>query len=102
MGEDIRAGDVVVCINARPAWIVAEPALSAFKRLEQGRFYRVERWGQNDSGKTGIDIGVPNSDLWGGFADIWPAQCFRKLPPASEEFTEQMRACRPAKQREPV
>lgn len=92
-GCPFDVGDVVVCVDARPKWIIAEPAISAFGRLRAGKAYRVSRIGENEYGKIGIDIGVRNSDLWVGYGDVWPPQCFRKIDDGvTESFLHQMRS----------
>lgn len=88
MSADWQVGDLALCVNASPDWVYAEPAISAYARLEQGKVYRVVRLGENHLGKTGLDIGVPNRDLFEGYADIWPPQCFRKIRPDEHEPCE--------------
>lgn len=83
-----QIGDLAVCVDNNPDYLYAEPAISAFARLEVGRVYRVLRIGENDRGSLGIDIGVQNKDLFAGFNDIWPPDCFRKVAPDKREACE--------------
>lgn len=97
-GCPFDVGDVVVCVDNKPNWIVAEPAVSAFARLKKGATYRVLRVGENDLGKTGVDVGVSNRDLWEGFGDIYPPQVFRKIDDGvTEEFRHAMRSIKQRK-----
>jgi hypothetical protein len=94
---DIKRGDLVVCIDAKPDLV--DPLAHL---LIEGRHYRVACVGPRT-----------NDGIYALTAHDWPSNTpgkgwafairrFRKIDKADEKFTEQVRACRPIKQREPA
>lgn len=88
---DIQAGDVVVC--ADDDWFDPIP-----QDPRRGDVLRVEcvEWGEFDCGGEGVALGFvgkPTHITWAAFR-------FRKVKPATEDFTTQIKAIRPIKQRE--
>ena len=88
MSDDIREADAVVCVDARTPF--ANPRFpKPSKILTEGRVYRAR-----DVRRTTMYVeGV-----------TWAVEMFRfrKIDPAAEEFSELMRAMRPAQIEEPV
>ena len=90
MQIDYDVGDCVVCVDAHSA-----------PMLRQGGMYRVSAITlvENcyaDAGELGVSVeGVKPLPPYG---DFHPRR-FRKLPKASDEFTEQMRKLKPHKQK---
>lgn len=98
MGDDIRAGDVVVCVDATTALpTMGWDACHALKRLRVGRHYRVvavaESW--NPVEPALILAGLSNSDINPLWRDTWRAWRFRKLDAAEDCFTKAMQELRP-------
>lgn len=93
-----RKGDLAVCIDAGRRWLPYEPP------LVHGRVYRVAHvdgaW-QDEDGNIGLLLeGVANffvetDDRISRPEDGWAADRFRRIQPASQSFTEQMRALKP-------
>lgn len=91
MSDDIRPGDVVVKVGGKFFIGKIGRVVSIREGCFSSKFKRHCR-GLVVSGFPKPLNGAPD------YADF----NFRKLPPASEEFTEQMRALRPAKQEQPA
>lgn len=86
---DIQAGDVVVCVNTRV--IECDSFYHTGAGLEKAAVCRVARI-------TRDDCGCPMVLTTSGKAGL--IQRWRKIKPATEEFTTQIKAIRPIKQRE--
>lgn len=91
MADEIRAGDVVVCVAIHP-WHEG-----CTEGPQIGGVYRVVEVDEVEACRIcGSEIGAAIA----GFEDPDSACCineFRKLPPADEQFTREMQAMRPAK-----
>lgn len=87
MQIDYDVGDVVVCISTPTCHSAYD-----IGKVKKGAMYRVDRFvfGGQAVHLCGIDWTNPNG-MW--------AHRFRKLPKASDEFTEQMRKLKPNKQK---
>jgi len=88
MSEEFQVGDVVVCVDADTP---ARPGYFSPDQIRNGDLYRlsdtfIDEWG--DCIKV---AGIVAHTVNGGFL----AARFRKLPRADEEFTRQIRACKP-------
>jgi len=85
MSEEFQVGDVVVCVLSGPT-------------IEQGEIHRIEgfRVGSELSmlgvSELGLFLKGKRSRTVKGSYD---ARRFQKLPRADEEFTRQIRACKP-------
>ena len=94
MSDDFNVGDVVVCFREPSGWIASdwEPKV--------GSFYSIAGIDVDTTGVAIIDLREDPSC----FSDdgAWEAAAFRKLPRADEQFTEQMRACKPVRVSEPA
>ena len=92
-------GDVVVCVDAGPSkerrW-QGKPNL-----LVRGRAYAI-RDVLELSGEVGLRLVGVTCHSWRGIEWGFAASRFRKIDPASDEFTEQMRALRPHNERVPA
>lgn len=94
---DFGPGDLVVCVD------VGEIIFAGFiheggDRLVFGRAYRCV-WLRDIEGFPACGLAeVRSKDRTGGFL----ALRFRKIDKADEQFTAQIRACKPVKQREPA
>lgn len=92
---DIQAGDVVVCIDAKPDEI--DPLAD---KLVEGRVYRVAVVGNRTP--DGV-LAVAFKELRSSSPrKVWAFSIrrFRKVLKADQTFTESIRACRPIKIRE--
>jgi hypothetical protein len=93
---DIQAGDVVVCVDAGPHRSGGGPC----RFIKRSNLYRVDRlWFFDDYAYPSwvvTLVGVPTDTSSGGYG-LWR---FRKVKPATEEFTARIKAVRPIKQRE--
>lgn len=89
MADDFRVGDVVVCIAIPQGSIKGEwePKIGGIYKV-----YDLYLCPTDDSLLIALEQD-PERDGPGAFE----ANAFRKLPPASDEFTLQMRACKPHK-----
>jgi len=88
--SDIQPGDVVVCVDASPpketpVWIENHHGY----RLKERASYRVMTIGPDLHGFGFLGVRLIGYD--GG----WFPERFRKIRPASEEFKQQIKACRP-------
>jgi hypothetical protein len=92
--SDIQAGDVVICVDARPG-----PIPNSLD-LRHGCLYRVRRTSRGHSGKRILFLCEQRADDFTGF---YPAR-FRKLndEPDNAELIERIRKCRPMKIGEPA
>lgn len=88
---DFAPGDVVVCVDVGPS--VFDPR--ATKLLKQGASYRVNTCGEWKGVACVAFRDFPSDTP--GHAWAFKADRFRRLCAADEQFTEQMRALRPAK-----
>lgn len=104
MGEDIRPGDVVACVDdsapKHPYWVkrgIRWP-------IRRGTIIRVRSWVQAESGDWGLvffGFSFGRYERSGGEIPA-AAHRFRKLPKADEEFTASIRACKPSRNRVPA
>lgn len=83
---DIQAGDVVVCVD--DDWIEPIPA-----DPKRGDVLRVTDVDDDEKGLFFAFAGKPQDTAWA-------AHRFRKVRPATDRFTTQIKAIRPIKQRE--
>lgn len=91
MSEEFNVGDVVVCVNNSP--ILCERRIhTGGWAPEIGTIVRVVSLGSDDCGC----VWLRGNNGAGLFAR------FKKLPKATDEFTRQIRACRPNKSRQPA
>lgn len=86
MSDDIRAGDVVVCVDLREA---ANRALRVKAVLSLGKNYRVEDT-RPTKGGSGLIVRIRGIEPW--WFEHWR---FRKLDAAEDCFTQAMRELRP-------
>jgi hypothetical protein len=93
MSDDFQVGDVVVCVGP------LEPGDDRFG-IHETRLYRIRAVGTSTVERMPIlnFVGLLEPAPWEG----WLFHCFRKLPRADEQFTEQMRACKPVRVSEPA
>lgn len=100
-------GDVVVCVDDSPCLCCGLD----IPHLVWGQYYRIVRIGRGFNARDritidGIDCGLftPFGDHLGYLPDdrLWNIERFRKIDPASDEFTQRMRALRPHKVGEPA
>jgi len=90
---DIQAGDVVVCVKSN----VCKCGCSMQNPLSVGALYRIATICSNARGEIGVTLkGVPAPSPHRGFS----VRMFRKIKPATKEFTTRIKAVRPIKQRE--
>ena len=90
---DIQAGDVVVCVASSTCVC----GCASKSPLSVRGVYRVATVADDSSGEIGITLkGVPAPGRHWGF----DARMFRKIKPATKEFTTRIKAVRPIKQRE--
>ena len=96
MVDEIRAGDVVVCLDASPCRCCGCPANVVEKQL-----YRVEATTFSSNKVFGKFRSVVLAGVPKPFSRHKPNTIaidrLRKLPPADEQFIQQIRACRPVK-----
>jgi len=96
MSDDIRPGDVVVCIDESPCGCCG----AYYPDLAIGRLFRVTGTKPLMNYRTGLNVtGLlwPDQPRVGDHPEMAgrnPAR-FRKLPTADTEFTAQMRAMKP-------
>jgi len=88
--SDIQPGDVVVCVDASPSketpvWIENGYGY----RLRERATYRVTAIGPDLHGFGFLGVQLA------GYAGGWFPERFRPIRPSSEEFKQQIRACRP-------
>lgn len=89
MKDEFQVGDVVVCVNAKPA---RNPIVPIAQLLREGAMYRIAGLPVGNNGEVGLCLdGVAIPVPMVGFA----YDRFRKLPRAEEDFTLRIRACRP-------
>ena len=90
----LKAGDLVVCINARPN-ANGQPNPLALEKLQKGKFYRVARYHPVPAARVywrakpmaGVElVGVDHSPGHG-----WQAWRFRKVVPAEASFIATIR-----------
>ena len=90
----LKAGDLVVCINARPN-ANGQPNPLALERLQKGKFYRVAKYHPVSSARVywrakpvaGVElVGVDHSPGHG-----WQAWRFRKVVAAEASFSAAIR-----------
>lgn len=82
-------GDLVVCVDDTPA--ENAPDYGPMRCIAQGKHYRVNAvWFWRESHVVSL-VGVSAETNSGGYG----VRRFRKIEPASDSFTEQMRACKP-------
>jgi len=99
MSDDFRVGDVIVCVDASPYLVNTPWHLQQLSKLRVGALYRAAGF---DRDGDLIDLGTvryepdPHPLSLGAFG----THRFRSLPKADEQFTADMRACKP--KREPV
>jgi hypothetical protein len=97
VSDEIRPGDVVVCVDDTDCAIY--PGASSYKL---GAIYRIVAASMIRDGGTGYETYCVQTDrdnpVRDGRVGWASAKRFRKLPPATEAFTRQMRACKPQKQ----
>lgn len=86
MQIDYDVGDCVVCV-------VCTPKMSEYG-MKKGAIHRV-----GEVFQCGTELGVKFKSIGHGSYWGWKAEMFRKLPKASDEFTEQMRKLKPHKQK---
>lgn len=93
MSEEIKVGDIVECLDARPHF--AMPPWY-YAGLAKGRLYRVAAIETDDLGHQRLNL----QELGRAFFRVR----FRLVPPATDEFARLVRACRPmpAPDRHPV
>lgn len=95
---DIQAGDVVVCVDDGPDPTV--PLGRPCILIKARNHYRVERVWVSTHYQTAIKYvvlklaGVPSETVSGGYG-VWR---FRKVKPATEEFTARIKAIRPIRE----
>jgi hypothetical protein len=92
--SDFAPGDVVVCVEDRPC----DCCGLKMANIRRRDLYRVEREMPRigGPGRALVLSGVPAEP---GHPRGYFAPRFRKVRPASESFTRQIRACRPIKTR---
>ncbi len=105
MGKpDFGPGDLVVCVDDGPGR--AGPALGVPSFLRKGLIYRVSKMnapGVPLDGMRPASWHVVLLDTASAFPNLgYRAERFRKIDKADEQFTAQIRACKPVKQREPA
>jgi hypothetical protein len=98
MADDIRAGDIVICVPVEQSdcpnihlHLATQVRQGRATVLSDGRVYRVATL--VGGGRDGIGaelVGLPSPSGFG-----FCLGRFRKLPTADAEFTEQMRALKP-------
>lgn len=98
--SDFAPGDVVVCVDAGDLGVGSRNV----GLLSEGRLYRVARvtppypWSSGDFCYGVVVEGVRSYNFDGSFHP----RRFRKIRPASDQFTRQIRACKPIKEKEPA
>lgn len=92
--NDIRAGDVVVCINDEPCRCGCNEPVS----VRRGTLYRVIHVCWDDQQVIVTLAGVNHKTQCHPEGEGICIDRFRKIDPADEGFTEIIRACRPIKQ----
>lgn len=93
MSGPFSPGDVVVCTKSDWRSFYDNTAAPSGKSPVQRGVYRVA--------SVGCDHGI----IWvslDGLEYRWDASFFRKIPPADEQFTEQMRALKPIREGVPA
>lgn len=98
MSGPFQVGDVVVCVKRSGQRTNSIIRRVKGSRLRAGKFYTIRR--------SFVHAGIPavllnEIEPVKGFVGF-PADRFRHLPRATEEFTAQMRALRPIKVEEPA
>lgn len=95
MADDFQVGDVVVCINDDIC-----PVVGGQHSYRKGAIYRVAivRTVKDYLGRPATGLKAVGLENEAGRNII----CFRKLPKADEQFTADMRACRPHRNRVPA
>lgn len=91
MSSDIRSGDVVICVDDR-ANLGGKISDRQSQYIKASRYYRVIGIGFTKRGP-----GFSLQDVKSPADGFWYEARFRKIPPADEQFTQQMRACRPVR-----
>lgn len=92
MGEDFKVGDVVVCVDdGRDMRGNLRAPVQRSKSLRRGHIYRIAWVGMTRARVFGVKLLDDPAAAFGA----WAADRFRKLPKADEQFTADMRACRP-------
>ena len=86
-------GDLVQCVDAGPKrFDLAPPIKPIHMLLATGRHYRVAAVNVTRRGNVGISlVGISLPEGMRAFSSYR----FRKIGPASDSFTEEMRACKP-------
>lgn len=84
---DYDVGDLVECIYAPNGHLSVGSVWRALELFPPQRMYGGVSWGVTINGPMPAD-------------GVWFAHAFRKIRPASDEFTRQMRSLRPIKARE--
>lgn len=101
MSDDIRAGDVVVCVDAAVLRCRGGRSLQFGHNVKRGRIYRV----------VGLKVstnflGTPMACGCLGFVmsdgSVSVTHRFRKIDAPKTELSERIKACKPIKHREPA
>lgn len=88
--NNFQVGDVVVCVDATPRG--RSPYGDSLQRLKVRSLYRVMQALIDNYGDAAVLLESPRSSHPDG---IWQANRFRKVKTADEQFTAQIRACKP-------
>jgi hypothetical protein len=93
MSEEFQVGDVVVCVCDRSPTCIGR---SLSEQLRQGVLYRITATLLAADGLSVLVNGeAPHTCACHIGEAGWHPDRFRKLPRADEEFTRQIRACKP-------
>jgi hypothetical protein len=97
VSDDIRPGDVVVCVDVGN--VPGDSGCLPIRAIRVGGTYRVRSTFIDFEGDLCVTlVGITSDTRFGGYFH----GRFRKIDPADEQFVQQVRACRPIKQREPA
>lgn len=95
--SDFQVGDVVVCVDAGPAF----GPLSGWIKvpLAVGRYYTVIHIASevDYEGEYGVQVAGIGVEELPDFHPCFQARRFRKIDAADEQFTQQMRSLKPVK-----
>lgn len=95
--SDIRAGDVVVCVDASWDYDHTPDQVAEIRRyLRVGRHYRVDQVGTFKGVPTLYLSGIPE----GPWREGWLPSRFRKIKAPKTKLSERIRKCRPIPVRE--
>lgn len=104
MSEDIKAGDVVICVDDSPPrrmYFVVRGWRFPFRR---GSLHRVRALAQAENGEWGllfVGHSAGNYERTGREVVFAPSR-FRKLDAPKTEIFSRIRSCRPNKTRQPA